>query len=126
MKNSKTDIERKKPVLVDQGSLSDSSPSPSCRTPSSLAILQRLSLDPTLRAPFTLASGLFTEQRNVAKKFGPVISAFKKPGHHIGPVKNPECACAHCRSYYESVGFRTRTRSLGDPPLQNWKDPFGT
>ncbi|KAL3283840.1 hypothetical protein HHI36_018010 [Cryptolaemus montrouzieri] len=117
----KNSSERKKD-LVEQGSMSDSSPSPSCRTPSSVVLMQRLSIDPTLRAPFTIAPGQYTEQRSIAKKFGPVISAFRKPGHHIGPVRNPECSCAHCRRYFETVGFRSRTRSVGDPPSNNWKD----
>ncbi|CAG7837284.1 unnamed protein product [Allacma fusca] len=38
-----------------------------------------------------------------ASKFGSVVKGFKKPGHHIvGPAKNPDCPCQHCRFHFES------------------------
>ena len=37
-----------------------------------------------------------------ASKFGRVKKGLKKPGHHIvGPAKNPDCPCEHCRYYFE-------------------------
>lgn len=49
-----------------------------------------------------------------AEKFGPLVGSLKKPGHHVGPSKNPDCSCDTCRYYYEHICFRSRTRSLGD------------
>ncbi|XP_050300839.1 uncharacterized protein LOC126739276 [Anthonomus grandis grandis] len=109
----------------DQGSLSDSN------TPPSPSLTQRLSLDPSLRSPFMLISGVYTEPRTIARKFGTVVGALKKPGHHIGPAKNPDCLCVHCTEYWERVGgcVRGRTRSVGDPPsgqyVNNWKEFLG-
>ncbi|XP_066250544.1 uncharacterized protein [Euwallacea similis] len=106
----------------DQGSLSDSSIS--SHSPSNLQ--QRLSLDPTLRSPFMIVPGIYTEPRSIARKFGTVVSLMKKPGHHVGPAKNPDCMCDHCQSYWQGMGYRGRTRSMGDPPtgrqIQNWKE----
>lgn len=97
------------------GSLSDTSPA--SRSPSILAIKQRLNFDPTLRAPFMIVPGKFTDQRKIAKKFGQIVNVFKKPGHHVGPAKNPDCMCDHCRSYFQRHGYRNRARSVGDQPL---------
>ncbi|XP_060535748.1 uncharacterized protein LOC132707809 [Cylas formicarius] len=80
----------------------------------------------TRRSPFTVVPGFCTESRSIAKKFGPVVSAMRKPGHHVGPAKNPDCLCSHCRSYWENgAGYRSRARSVGDPPsraVTNWKE----
>lgn len=51
---------------------------------------------------------------NKAKKFGTVVSSLKKPGHHVGPSKNPNCTCDTCRYFFEHMCCRNRTRSLGD------------
>lgn len=107
------------------GSLSDSSPGSTSKSPSTIALKQRLILDPKLRAPFTIVPGIYTEQREVAKKFGPIINVFKKPGHHVGPVRNPDCLCDHCQGYFTALGYRFRTRSVGESPydsLINWKE----
>lgn len=112
-------------IVDDQGSLSDSGQTNALKSPSAIALKQRLSLDPSLRAPFTIVPGIYTDQRQIAKKFGEIVDVFKKPGHHVGPVKNPDCLCAHCRSYYASVGYRNRARSVGETPRMlafNWKD----
>ncbi|XP_024219477.1 uncharacterized protein [Halyomorpha halys] len=53
-----------------------------------------------------------------ASKFGPIVSTLKKPGHHVGPSKNPNCSCDTCRYFFEHVCYRNRTRSLGDKPLE--------
>lgn len=111
---------------ADSGSLSDSSPTTStCKSSSTLALKQRLSLDPRLRAPFTIVPGIYTEQRRVAKRFGDIVNVFRKPGHHVGPAKNPDCLCDHCQSFYSNLGYRNRARSVGDDPYHsyfNWKD----
>lgn len=41
----------------------------------------------------------YTEQ--IASRFGQVINVFKKPGHHKGPTKNPDCCCDHCKRYFK-------------------------
>lgn len=53
-----------------------------------------------------------------AKKFGPIVASLKKPGHHVGPSKNPNCTCDTCRYFFEHVCCRNRTRSLGEGPNQ--------
>lgn len=100
----------------------------SCKSPSIVAIQQKLSMDPSLRAPFTIVPGIYTNQRAIAKKFGSIVPVVRKPGHHIGPVKNPDCMCEHCQRHFADVGYRGRTRSMGDPPsfqVQNWKNIIG-
>ncbi|KRT82509.1 hypothetical protein AMK59_3374 [Oryctes borbonicus] len=93
------------------------------KSPSILAIRQRLSANPSLGSPFTIFPGIFTEQRAVAKRFGNIVNVFKKPGHHIGPAKNPDCTCDHCRRYFEIYGMRLRASSLGDSSGSiDWKD----
>lgn len=93
------------------------------KSPSILAIRQRLSTNPNLGSPFTIFPGIFTEQRAVAKRFGNIVNVFKKPGHHIGPAKNPDCTCDHCRRYFEVYGVRLRARSLGDSSgIIDWKE----
>ncbi|KAG5885035.1 hypothetical protein JTB14_018631 [Gonioctena quinquepunctata] len=87
---------------------------------------RKLSLDPSLRSPFTILPGKYTESRFIAKKFGPVINGYRKPGHHVGPAKNPSCSCDHCRSYFKDSAARNRTCSVGDVPKnrpgQDWGD----
>lgn len=61
-----------------------------------------------------------------AKKFGRLIGALRKPGHHIGPVRNPECQCDHCKQWMaEREQYRTRAQSVGElmhmTRLQKWK-----
>lgn len=52
-------------------------------------------------SPFTTNHGEKTDHIIKASVFGRVVAAFKKPGHHIGPAKNPSCSCDHCRRYFE-------------------------
>lgn len=48
-----------------------------------------------------------------AQKFGSVIESIRKPGHHVGPAKNPDCQCEHCRRFFaERDNFRERASSL--------------
>uniref|UniRef100_A0A1Y1KJ67 Uncharacterized protein n=1 Tax=Photinus pyralis TaxID=7054 RepID=A0A1Y1KJ67_PHOPY len=124
--DSDSDISEKgwsvvKELTVPESSTSEHSPT--LRSPSVLALQEKLTLNPTLRSPFMVVPGIYTGQRLVAKKFGPVVNVFKKPGHHIGPVKNPECQCDHCRAYFNHYG-RGRARSFGETastlPWLNW------
>ncbi|XP_049819023.1 uncharacterized protein LOC109604897 isoform X2 [Aethina tumida] len=95
-------------------------------SPNTKHLMQRMSLDPTLRTPFALFPGFYTEQRYIANRFGTVVNVLRKPGHHIGPAKNPDCTCEHCTRHFESLG-RFRTRSVGDSPTfqaPNWKAQF--
>jgi hypothetical protein len=64
-------------------------------------------------SPFTTPYGERTDHSLKASRFGAVISAFRKPGHHIGPSKNPTCACDHCRKYFENEA-RGRSSSLSE------------
>lgn len=112
----------------EQGSLSDSSSPSGGKSPSAAALRQRLSLNPNLRAPFTIVPGVYTDPRSIATKFGTVVPAFRKPGHHVGPAKNPNCLCEHCQAHFQNLG-RSRTRSMGDSPINpylNWKEAFKT
>lgn len=49
-----------------------------------------------------------------AQKFGAVIETIRKPGHHVGPAKNPDCQCEYCRRWFAERGdhFRERASSL--------------
>jgi len=64
-------------------------------------------------SPFTTLYGETTDHIIKASKFGAVINAFRKPGHHIGPSKNPTCTCEHCRRYFENEA-RGRSSSLSE------------
>jgi len=64
-------------------------------------------------SPFTTPYGERTDHSLKASRFGAVISAFRKPGHHIGPSKNPTCSCDHCRKYFENEA-RGRSSSLSE------------
>lgn len=110
----------------EQGSLSDSSSPSGGKSPSVAALRQKLSLNPNLRAPFTILPGVYTDPRTIAVKFGTVVPVFRKPGHHVGPAKNPNCLCEHCQTHFQNLG-RSRTRSVGDSPTNrysNWKETF--
>lgn len=64
-------------------------------------------------SPFTTPYGERTDHIMKASKFGAVINAFRKPGHHIGPSKNPTCSCEHCRRYFQDEA-RGRSSSLSE------------
>lgn len=64
-------------------------------------------------SPFTTPYGERTDHIIKASMFGAVISAFRKPGHHIGPAKNPSCLCEHCRRFFEEEA-RGRSASLSE------------
>nr|CAD7454854.1 unnamed protein product [Timema tahoe] len=73
-------------------------------------------LESSIMSPF-IALGKRSEQLLKAEKFGTIVNAFRKPGHHVGPSKNPDCSCEHCRRFYEENVHRNRTLSAGDMPL---------
>lgn len=93
-----------------------------CKSTSSLNLQEKLMSNPHLRSPFTLLPGHYTEPRMIAKRFGAVVEAFKKPGHHIGPAKNPNCSCDHCQRHFENSNYRSRACSLDSDRVRNWKD----
>lgn len=64
-------------------------------------------------SPFTTPYGERTDHIVKASIFGAVVNAFRKPGHHIGPSKNPSCSCDHCRKYFEEEA-RGRPSSLSE------------
>ena len=56
----------------------------------------------------------------LANRFGSVLKTMRKPGHHVGPVRNPTCLCETCkRSVLErdQVQGRGRAFSFGDTPI---------
>ncbi|XP_052861214.1 uncharacterized protein LOC128268219 [Anopheles cruzii] len=89
--------------------LSDSSPSTvksaSQRVPASgaargTAMLQQAAvLAATLQREFSPVEGYTNEYLAIARRFGSLIKGRRKPGTHMGPVRNPECPCAHCRRW---------------------------
>ncbi|KAJ4429440.1 hypothetical protein ANN_21609 [Periplaneta americana] len=112
-----------RPPPHDTGSLSDSGPHRFVRR-SAIGPFGSKSPSPppskvatSVTSPFTNIPGKRTDQLSKAEKFGTIVGAFRKPGHHVGPSKNKECACEHCRKFYEENGYRTRTRSVGDMPV---------
>lgn len=62
-------------------------------------------------------SGYTSGYLEKARKFGTVITGLRKPGHHIGPVKNPDCQCEYCCRWMiersERLG-RGKTLSMSD------------
>lgn len=64
-------------------------------------------------------SGVYTnEYLTRARKFGAVVGALRKPGHHIGPAKNPDCICEHCTRWFEEkCRGRGRANSITNTPL---------
>ncbi|GAB0091711.1 hypothetical protein DMENIID0001_065760 [Sergentomyia squamirostris] len=63
-------------------------------------------------------SGYTHEYLSKARKFGAVVGALRKPGHHVGPAKNPECQCEHCRRWMvERDKGRGRSSSISEIPL---------
>lgn len=76
----------------------------------------------------SLKSGNYSQDHlALANKFGSVIKTMRKPGHHIGPVRNPACFCETCKRWVlerEQVQCRGRAFSFGDTPITKssfWK-----
>lgn len=68
----------------------------------------------TKRKSPILIPGYTREHLIRAQKFGTVIESIRKPGHHVGPAKNPDCKCEYCRRWFAERGdhFRERAASL--------------
>ncbi|PSN33283.1 hypothetical protein C0J52_20688 [Blattella germanica] len=121
-----------RPPSRETGSLSDSGPHRYIRRTvigpfgSKSPSPPPLKVASSVTSPFTTSPGKRTDQLSKAEKFGTIVGAFRKPGHHVGPSKNPECKCEHCRRYYEEIGYRTRTRSVGDMPIDNTSENWQT
>lgn len=62
----------------------------------------------------TMPAGYTRSHLMRAQKFGSVIESIRKPGHHVGPSKNPDCTCEYCRRWFaeRSDHFRERASSL--------------
>uniref|UniRef100_A0A4Y0BPA7 Uncharacterized protein n=1 Tax=Anopheles funestus TaxID=62324 RepID=A0A4Y0BPA7_ANOFN len=48
---------------------------------------------------FSPVEGYTDEYLAIARRFGSLITGRRKPGTHMGPVRNPECPCEHCRRW---------------------------
>lgn len=66
-------------------------------------------------------SGLYSRDHlSIANRFGAVMKTMRKPGHHVGPVKNPSCLCETCKRFMlerDQVQGRERAFSFGDTPI---------
>lgn len=61
--------------------------------------------------------GYSSEYLDKAKMFGKVVAA-RKPGHHVGPTKNPNCSCESCQRWLaERFQIRSRVFSIGEMPV---------
>ena len=76
----------------------------------------------------SMKSGSYSKDHlALAKKFGSVVRTMRKPGHHIGPVRNPACLCETCKRWVlerEEGQGRGRAFSFGDTPITRstfWK-----
>ncbi|XP_033155695.1 uncharacterized protein LOC117138003 [Drosophila mauritiana] len=89
-------------------------------TPSPIAVRRfEISRDsPSLASEAsTSVSGYTHEHLEKARRFGNVV-AMRKPGHHVGPTKNPNCQCESCQRWLaERFQLRGRAFSLGEKPL---------
>ncbi|XP_053970763.1 dentin sialophosphoprotein [Hylaeus volcanicus] len=65
-------------------------------------------------SPFMTPQGERTDHIIKASIFGAVVNAFRKPGHHVGPAKNPSCSCEHCRRHFEELNSRERSSSISE------------
>ncbi|KAG8337107.1 uncharacterized protein LOC124367022 [Homalodisca vitripennis] len=132
---SESELKKQASKILDSGSLSDSAaPSPiqhrflkrdnigpfGVKEPSP----PKAKLESTVTTPFTAIPGKKSDQMSKAEKFGTILGTLRKPGHHVGPSKNPDCSCNNCRQYYEEMGYRNRTRSLGDMPSSQERDKW--
>ncbi|KAG5679043.1 hypothetical protein PVAND_008643 [Polypedilum vanderplanki] len=76
----------------------------------------------------SLKSGNYSKDHlQLAQKFGSVIKSMRKPGHHVGPVRNPSCLCETCKRWVlerDQVQGRERAYSFGETPITRttfWK-----
>lgn len=80
---------------------------------------QPKSLDPQRSSLFPAQIAGYTREHLMrARKFGDVIEAIRKPGHHVGPAKNPDCHCEHCKRWFaERENYRMRASSMSNISL---------
>ncbi|XP_062710341.1 uncharacterized protein LOC134288706 [Aedes albopictus] len=62
--------------------------------------------------------GYTSEYLALARRFGSLITGKRKPGVHMGPVRNPECQCEHCLRWMRQreSSIRERAMSVDDTP----------
>uniref|UniRef100_A0A182MDH0 Uncharacterized protein n=1 Tax=Anopheles culicifacies TaxID=139723 RepID=A0A182MDH0_9DIPT len=67
----------------------------------SMMLQQQAVLAATLqqKREFSPVEGYTDEYLAIARRFGSLITGRRKPGTHMGPVRNPECPCEHCRRW---------------------------
>lgn len=69
----------------------------------------------------SLKSGTYSKDHlSLAKRFGSVLKSLRKPGHHVGPIKNPSCLCETCKRWVlerDQVQGRERAYSFGETPI---------
>lgn len=64
----------------------------------------------------------FTKQKNtdsvyskeylsLAQNFGAVVT-MRRPGHHTGPVRNPDCECEHCKVWNDERQAKSKGKLL--------------
>ncbi|EDS35200.1 protein kinase C [Culex quinquefasciatus] len=116
------------PSNHSQAEFSDSSPStvkscPSRSASNAKRILQQALLKaggapPVSTRVWSPIEGYSTEYLALARRFGSLITGKRKPGVHMGPVRNPECQCEHCRRWVveREGGLRERALSVDDSP----------
>lgn len=119
--NDKTPVKR-----GDSGSLSDSTPSTIYRY-KRRDVLGPFGVKPPSPPPTklenTVTSPVRTECSAKAQLFGPIVGTLRKPGHHVGPAKNPDCTCKSCSLYFAENRGRGRARSVGDVPVHPRSQP---
>lgn len=118
----------------EMGNISDSSPStvislshkrsesiPMKKSPRRTTIPDRNSPSAQISPISSHRSGNFSKDHyELATKFGTVIKTMRKPGHHIGPVRNPTCLCETCKRWIlerDQVQNRERAYSFGETPI---------
>lgn len=119
----------------EMGNISDSSPStvislshkrsdsiPMKLSPRRITIPDQSSPSAAETSPMSsLRSGNFSKDHyELATKFGSVIKTMRKPGHHVGPVRNPTCLCETCKRWMlerDQVQNRERAYSFGETPI---------
>lgn len=90
--------------------------SPPRQRPTNVGFSDRASVASTVTSNI---SGYTDEYLQKATRFGSVVTSSKKPGHHVGPTKNPNCQCEHCQRWLATrfvVAGRGRAYSVGDSP----------
>jgi hypothetical protein len=82
---------------------------------------ERKSMEVASTVSSSLKSGNYSKDHlQLAQKFGSVMRTMRKPGHHIGPVRNPSCLCETCKRWVlerEQVQGRERAYSFGETPI---------